>query len=133
MNFLHILVFSLSIIALPNNKEKLSPIQLAQAQLDAYNIQDMEAFLNCYSDDVEIYNFPNELVYKGKDKMRERYQKSWAKNPNQIARVSKRIVNKRTVVDREHVTGRVKQEEVNIIVIYKIKDFKIKQVYFIRE
>jgi len=37
-------------------KGEMTPEQLAQAQLDAYNARDIEAFLIPYSDSVELYN-----------------------------------------------------------------------------
>jgi hypothetical protein len=105
----------------------------AQGQLEAYNRQDIEAFLTWYSDDVEVYNFPDELIYKGKDKMRERYSNAWLQNPNQKAEVTNRIINGNTVIDKEHVTGRVNGIENNVIAIYKMDNGKISKVYFIRD
>ncbi len=105
----------------------------AQGQLDAYNNQDIEAFLAWYSDDVEVFNFPDELIYKGKKKMRERYTNAWKQNPGQKARVTDRIINGSTVIDREHVTGRANGIENNVIAIYKIENGKIGKVYFIRD
>ncbi len=134
MNLIQILVLGIAMLSFQvEDVKKLSHEELAQGQLEAYNNQDINSFLSFYAEDVEIYNFPNEFVYSGKDKMRERYQKAWAKNPNQKASVSKRMLVGNTVVDREHVIGRVNQREVNIIAIYKIEKHKIKQVYFIRE
>jgi hypothetical protein len=109
------------------------PITVVKGQLEAYNNQNIEAFLNCYSEEVEVYNFPNELVYKGKDKMRERYTNAWKQNPRQKAEVSERICVGNTVIDKEHVTGRTNGIEANVIAIYKIEKGKINQVYFIRE
>jgi hypothetical protein len=105
----------------------------AQGQLEAYNRQDIEGFLKWYTDDVEIYNFPDELVLRGKDKMRERYVTAWKQNPDQKAKITDRIINGNTVVDKEHVTGRSNGIEVNVIAIYKIENGKIRKVYFIRE
>ena len=105
----------------------------AQGQLEAYNRQDIEGFLKWYTDDVEIYNFPDELVLRGKDKMRERYVTAWKQNPEQKAKITDRIINGNTVVDKEHVTGRSNGIEVNVIAIYKIENGKIGKVYFIRE
>jgi|WetSurMetagenome_2_1015567.scaffolds.fasta_scaffold105753_1 hypothetical protein len=105
----------------------------AQGQLEAYNKQDIEAFLGWYSDDVEVYNFPDELIYKGKDKMRERYSNAWKQNPDQKAEVTNRIINGNTVIDKEHVTGRVNGIENNVIAIYKADKGKISKVYFIRD
>ena len=105
----------------------------AQGQLEAYNRQDIEGFLEWYTDDVEIYNFPDELVLRGKDKMRERYVTAWKQNPEQKAKITDRIINGNTVVDKEHVTGRSNGIEVNVIAIYKIENGKIGKVYFIRD
>lgn len=113
-------------------KVVFTPVELAENQLIAYNKQDIEAFLDCYSSDVEVYNFPNELVYKGIDNMRERYQNAWAQNPAQKAEIKKRIVLVNTVIDEEFVTGRANGINAHVVAIYKVADNKIKQVYFIR-
>lgn len=106
---------------------------IAQGQLDAYNKQDIEGFLSWYADDVEIYNFPNDLVYTGKDQMRKVYTNAWARNPKQKAAVTNRMVLGNTVMDKEHVTGRANGVEAHVIAIYKIENNKIKKVYFVRE
>ena len=113
--------------------QSIIPTDVAQGQLIAYNQQDIEAFLGWYTDDVEVYNFPDELVYKGKDKMRERYLKAWNQNPNQKALITDRLNVGNTVVDKEHVTGRASGIEAHVIAIYKIVEGKITKVYFIRE
>ena len=41
---------------------------MAQRQLIAYNIRNIEAFLEPYADDVEIYLYPDKLLMKGKEK-----------------------------------------------------------------
>jgi len=109
------------------------PQAAAQGQLEAYNMQDIDAFLSWYSDDVEVYNFPDELIYKGKNKMRERYSNAWKQNPDQKANVMNRIVNGNTVIDKEHVTGRANGIENYVIAIYKIENGTINKVYFIRD
>jgi hypothetical protein len=113
--------------------QSADPQTAAQGQLNAYNKQDIEAFLSWYSDDVEVYNFPDELIYRGKDKMRERYSNAWQQNPDQRAIVTDRIINGNTVIDKEHVSGRANGIENNVIAIYKINNGKISKVYFIRD
>lgn len=116
------------------NAQNMRAVDIAQGQLEAYNNQDIEAFLFCYSDSVEVFNFPNELVYKGKDAMRERYVNAWKLNPNQKAEVTSRIsLNEKTVIDKEFVTGRTSGIDAKVIAIYTIENNKIQQVYFIRE
>ena len=45
--------------------EKLTPESLDNQQLVAYNARDIDAFLSPYSDDVELYAFPDKLIGKG--------------------------------------------------------------------
>jgi hypothetical protein len=125
-----ILTISLSIAVFSQDNEAQTA---AQGQLEAYNRQDIEGFVKWYTDDIEVYNFPDELVYKGKDKMRERYTTAWKQNPNQKAEITDRIINGNTVVDKEHVTGRTNGVDANVIAIYKISNGKIGKVYFIRD
>jgi len=133
---MHITVIALLIFVLSSPVSCLQDNEAqtaAQGQLESYNRQDIEGFLKWYTDDVEIYNFPDELVLKGKDKMRERYVNAWKQNPNQKAAITDRIINGNTVVDKEHVTGRSNGIDVNVIAIYKIENGKFGKVYFIRE
>ncbi len=111
----------------------MKPTDLVQFQLDSYNNHAIEQFLQCYSDNVEVFNFPHELLYKGKEKMREIYTNVWADNPGQHADLIKRISMGNTVVDQELVSGKTDGTIINALVIYKIEGDKIISVYFIRE
>ncbi|WP_216828171.1 nuclear transport factor 2 family protein [Alkalihalobacterium elongatum] len=106
--------------------------QLAQKQLDAYNNQDIEEFLSVYSEDVSIYEFPSTLLYKGIDKMRERYDQLFKTNPNQHAKLLSRMTNNNIVIDHEHVTGRANGVNVFAIAIYEVEGDKITKVWFIK-
>ncbi|CAL2101388.1 Amidohydrolase [Tenacibaculum sp. 190130A14a] len=108
-----------------------TPEQLAQQQLNAYNAGDIDAFLAPYSEDVEIYNFPNTLTNKGKDKIRPGYKEMFEKYPNLHCELVKRIVNKNTVIDHERITG-IGEGSFTAIAIYKIEKGKIAKVYFVR-
>ena len=110
-----------------------SPPTLVDLQLVAYNKQELDDFLICYSEDIEIYNFPDELICKGKEAMRNLYRISWNENPDQQATIINRIHIANTVIDQEHVTGRSNGVVLNVIAIYKIKNDKINKVYFVRE
>jgi hypothetical protein len=115
-----------------NMSESVSE-QLAQKQLEAYNSKDVEAFLKCYSHDVEIYSFPDELVYVGKDTMRERYSSLFEAAPNLNAEIVTRTVMGNVAIDVERVTGMPGKEQVNAIAIYEVENDLIKKVRFIRE
>lgn len=106
---------------------------LAQQQLDAYNQQNIEEFLEVYSEDVVVMHFPgDEIVCKGKDKMRERYSQLFKNNPNQHAELLSRMVKGNIVFDYEYVTGRSNGQVIKAIAIYEILDNKIQKVWFVK-
>lgn len=106
-----------------------TPEALAQRQLNAYNLRDLEAFLEPYADDVEIYNYPNELQSKGKDKMREGYAGMFKSVTNLHCELKARIVQGNIVIDKERV--QFGNQFIEAIAIYHIENGKIKKVYFI--
>jgi hypothetical protein len=130
-HFLLLVIFLISLARVYG--QQLTPADIAQGQLDAYNQQNIEGFLSWYANDVEVYNFPQDLVYKGKDQMRKVYAQAWARNPKQRAEVSNRMIIGSTVIDKEQVTGRANGRTAEVVAIYKIENDKIKQVYFVRE
>ena len=109
-----------------------SPEALAQMQLNAYNAHDLEAFLEPYSEDVEIYTFPNELSSKGKDAMREGYGQMFQNLPDLHCELVSRVVQGNTVIDQEKVIFAKDKPASDAIAIYKIIDGKIAKVYFIQ-
>ncbi|MEM8897020.1 MAG: nuclear transport factor 2 family protein [Bacteroidota bacterium] len=129
-----LLILSFLIVTLATAQSEMpTPEQLAQEQLDAYNARDIDAFLAPYADSVEIYNFPDQFVYAGKENMRSRYGNMFEKTPDLHCELVNRIVMGNTVIDQEKVTGIPGRELLEAIAIYKIKDGKIAQVYFVRK
>jgi hypothetical protein len=111
----------------------MTTIAIVQGQLDAYNNQDLELFLSYFSDNIEVYSFPNELVYTGIHKMRDYYENAWKLNPHQKAIVSERMFLEKTVIDKELVVGRADGVELHVIAVYTIENKLISKVFFIRE
>lgn len=109
-----------------------SPEDLAQMQLNAYNLGDIESFLDVYSDTVKVYGFPDNFRYQGKEKMRANYASFFKSTPDLHCELINRIVLGNTVVDQELVTGLGSDREIRAIAIYKISDGKIQEVYFDR-
>lgn len=106
--------------------------QLAQQQLDAYNNRNIEAFLLPYSDSVEVYFFPNQLQYKGKDNMRNQYKTMFERLTDLNCKLVNRMVMGNTVIDHEWVIFDKNQPGVSAIAIYTIQNNKIQKVHFIR-
>lgn len=107
-----------------------SPENLAQRQLNAYNFRNIEAFLEPYDDDVEVYNYPDTLLFKGKETMRTGYSQMFENTPNLHCELVGRIVQGNIVIDKERV--QFKDKIMEAIAIYHIENNKIKKVYFIQ-
>jgi hypothetical protein len=107
---------------------KLTPVELADQQLLAYNAHNLEAFLSPYADDVEVYGFPNKLQIKGKEQMRKAYA-FLNTTPKLYCRLLNRIVQGNMVIDHEEVWGFGDQPFYGVA-IYEIKNGKIQKVWF---
>ncbi len=109
-----------------------TPENIVQRQVNAYNTGNYEAFFENFSDDVEIYNFPNKLKVKGIENYKEMFTGMFERNPNLHCQIVNRTTLLNTVIDHE----RVKFSEGNyseVVAIYKIENGKIAKVYFIRD
>ena len=122
-------VINKGVIFKPNELIKDTPTDLAQRQLNAYNFRNIDAFLEPYADDVEIYSYPDKLLSKGKEIMRKEYSEMFDKIPNLHCELKERIVQGNIVIDKERV--RFGNEITEAVAIYHIEDNKIKKVYFI--
>lgn len=107
-----------------------TPEELANAQLEAYNNRDIEAFLVPYSDTVKVYNDKRELLYQGKENMRTRYGDMFERLTELNCNLLNRIAVGNTVIEHEEVTFGP-GPKVYAIVMYKVADNKIQEVHFI--
>jgi len=113
----------------PDTLIRETPLALVQRQLNAYNAHNLDAFLEPYADDVELYDFPNTLVTKGKAEMRKQY--TFLNNvPELHCEIKERIIQGNTIIDKESVTG-FGNKPLEATAIYQIENNKIKKVFFI--
>ena len=108
-----------------------TPVALVQRQLNAYNAGNIEAFLEPYADDVEIFNFPDKPSLKGKEAMRKQYAEMFVKFPDLHCELKGRIVQGDVIIDKENITG-IGSNKFEATAIYQIKQGKITKVYFIQ-
>jgi imidazolonepropionase-like amidohydrolase len=123
-------VINQGVVFNPNELIKETPTALAQRQLNAYNCRNIEAFLESYADDVEIYTYPDKLQSKGKDEMRKSYAKMFDNTPALHCELLGRIVQGNIVIDKERV--KFGSGMIEAVAIYHIENNKIKKVYFIQ-
>lgn len=108
-----------------------TPEQVVQAQLDAYNAHDVEAFAATYGPDIRIYEHPGQLKMEGIERLRDSYGRLFASVPALRASVGTRIVQGAFVIDHETVTGLANGGRMSAVAIYEVRDGLIRNVWFI--
>jgi imidazolonepropionase-like amidohydrolase len=110
-----------------------TPSDLVQQPVNAYNARDLDAFLATYSDDIEIYDHPDNLLWSGKDAITPVYRSRFESSPGLHAEIVRRTALGNFVVDHERVTGLPDGRTVEAVAIYEVQDGAIRRVWFIRE
>ena len=123
------LVINKGIVFESNSLVEDTPEDLVQRQLNGYNLRDIDAFLEPYAEDVEIYNYPDQLITKGKTNMRIGYSQMFQTVPNLHCELKGRLIRGNIVIDQEYV--QFGEKILEAIAIYHIENNKIKKVYFI--
>lgn len=94
--------------AVPATPARKSAARVVQDQLDAYNVQDLDAFTATYADDVEVADASTgQLRLKGRRALREWYGEMFRKFPRSNCRIAeRRTQGEGVVLDHEIITGR---------------------------
>ena len=108
----------------------MTPVEVVNAQLRAYNARDIDAFAATYAEDVCIYSMPHsKLALRGKPKLIESYGSTTFKSENLRAEVLSRQVIGNKVIDHEKAWG-LKAEPVELMVVYEVVNELINAVWF---
>lgn len=105
-----------------------APEHLIARQLEAYNAQDLEAFLACYHADIELFAFPQEQLLQGKAALHERYRTLFSDFPGEQATILHRAVHGVFVIDHEQM----KLRPISPTVIYQVEGDLIRRVWLVR-
>ena len=105
-------------------------VSIAQAQLDAYNAQDLEKYMTYFSEDCAVSGLNGTPTETSRDAIKARYAKAFAQFPENKAELKNRIVVGNTVVDHELVIRAPGGEQFEIIAIYTFRDGLISRVDF---
>ncbi len=106
--------------------------ELIQKQLDAYNNQNIEAFLACYAEDAVLAGMNGDVTHRGLAAIRKRHEDLFYEFPKNHARLVNRIDLGTTVIDHEQVERSPGGDRFEVAAIYTIKDGKIARVDFAR-
>jgi hypothetical protein len=106
----------------------LAPVD---AQLAAYNAQDVDAFVACFAEDVVLEDGAGKVISTGRAVMRENYARMFETFPQNRAVILHRIVQGSYVVDHERITGRTPAPYF-AVAIYRVEGGLIRHVRFLR-
>lgn len=110
----------------------MTPAEIIQRQLEAYNRGDIDGFVAHYSADVVVGDGAGKEVCRGVKKLRELYGAMFRDNPHQFAVVTNRIALGEYVIDDEDIVGRADNVRRRAVVIYRLVDRLIVRVSLIR-
>ena len=105
-------------------------IGIAQKQLDAYNAQDLDAYVAFFAEDCVVSGLNGTPSETSREAIKARYANAFAQFPQNRAVLKNRIAVGNTVVDHERVIRAPGGEEFEIIAIYTFRDGLIARVDF---
>jgi hypothetical protein len=108
----------------------VSNLDTAQAQLDAYNAQDLDTYMTYFTEDCVVSCLNGTPTETSREAVRARYAKAFAQFPQNKAELKNRIAVGNSVVDHELVIRAPGGEQFEIIAIYTFKDGLISRVDF---
>jgi hypothetical protein len=106
-------------------------LDVVDRQLGAYNSHDLEAFLACYSPDVQVRNRQGKTLMDGRAAVRREYDEWFTSHPEVHAESTGRLVSGEWVVDEEHVT--MADATISALVAYHVADGLIDEVLLLAE
>ena len=115
-----------------NTAASLTPSDIAQGQLDAYNVQDLDAHCAFFADDITVADLNGAVTIQGIAAYRAKYVQVFADFPNNRARLVNRICVGQTVIDHEDVSRGPDGPSFQVIAIYTIASGKIARVDFVK-
>jgi hypothetical protein len=101
-----------------------------EAQLAAYNAQDLDAFCACYHDDVRVEDGNGTVLSTGIEVFRQKYAALFAREPANRAAVVQRMRIGPWVIDQERITGR-SGPDLHAVAIYRLREGRIACVRFL--
>ena len=110
--------------------ESQLPLDVVNYRMSAYNRHDLPSFMAVYSEDIEVFTYPNKSLGKGKKHLRSIFEPMLQEGIVHVE-IHHQIVKDSFVVNHESVSyGNTTTEYVSI---YEVRDGLIKTVRFVRD
>jgi hypothetical protein len=107
----------------------MSPVEIVQCQLDAYNAHDLAAFLAMFSDNVTVFRMPSTVpTFSGKAAFAQFYTTQRFNLPSLRAQLVNRMVVGHQVIDHELVHG-LGERPLELAVVYAVGPTTIERVW----
>jgi hypothetical protein len=111
----------------------LTPEQLVQSNLEAYNQRDIIAFMSYFSDNIAVYGWDEGKKMEGKSEVEKFYKDLFDNSPKLHSTIVKRIVLGNKVIDHENIIGRRGSDiPIEMVLVYEVKDEKIFKITVIK-
>lgn len=109
----------------------MSPEQVVQEQLDAYNARDLTRFTATFAEDVEVFRLPETSPsIRGRDALAAHYAANRFSLEALHADLVARMVMGNKVIDHERIHG-VREAPYEAVAIYEVRDGRIVTVWFL--
>lgn len=109
--------------------------RVVQAQVDAFNRHDVDAFMATHAPDAIHWSFPSDTTFNGAARIRAHYTELFS-DPDASrlhATVRNRTVKGRYIVDEEYIVGLPADDPHVSVIIYEVVDGRIKNVWFVED
>lgn len=129
--FLHLILFLVAFVQHTNAGEPvLSPLEVVNKRMHAYNQHDIKAFLKLYSESVEIYTYPDKPLAGGKAHLQSIFEPMFEEGDVAV-KIHRQIEKDSYVINQETVIYLGKKTD--YVSIYKVVDGLITEVRFVRD
>ena len=129
-----ILAFSL-VLTTAITAQEMTPEQVVQKQLEAYNERDIDGFMSTIAENVTFHNFSDgRLTIKGFNACREFYAGLFEASPKLHSTILTRTIFGNKVIDHERIVGRNGNDDVlELVLVYEVFNAKITKVTVMRK
>ena len=110
--------------------QTLSPIEVVDARMRAYNDHDLESFLKVYADDAKIYTYPDNELTSGKAGLQSIFESLFKEGLVKVT-IHSQIKKDSYVINHETVD--YGHEKIEYVSIYEVRNGLITSVRFVRD
>ena len=105
---------------------------IVQAQVDAYNAQDLDRFVAFYADDAIIADIDGVILQSGRAEIRDRFGAMFGQFPQNRCWIAHRFAVGDHVIDHEQGERTLGGDGFNVAAIYTLKDGLITRLVMAR-